>query len=323
MRFTLLSTTRSEPRTSEAAPSQPRTAPRRLSRLDAVPPPPAIWLIDQEACAEYEAFVAHHPAGSLYHTLAWSRACERAGFGQALPLAAMREERIVAALPLLERSDDARSPRTLSSLPATPAAGVLNADDDSVEHLLHARVLRLAASRGIDRINWHLFDEPRAVHLNGAAPGWICAPLRPLIEFTSVEGGNPPRAAAVRIDRAIDARQHRDTTWRAAANVAAMLDPQAIVPKCTRVARVAGGAAFAWWVQFGFHVHVLAYEPATLTIAECVQIVGALARQADSAAAEWIDFPLPPTNNGWIGKILALERVRVSAEKRELLAAHV
>ncbi|MFO0837997.1 MAG: hypothetical protein U1D55_05675 [Phycisphaerae bacterium] len=288
-------------------------------RSEPVPAPPAVWLIDQPTCAEHEHFVARHPAGLLYHTLAWMRACEQVGLGRATPLAAVRDERFVAVLPLVETISSSGE-RALVSVSAAPAAGVLNADDELVEHLLRGRVRRLAESRGVAHVTWHAFAPPQSLHDTGSSPGWIIAPLRGLLGVALGSGASDPnRAAAVCLDAPLPDARSVGGWCQTPLLVASALADSRLMPRCTRVTLPDGTSASAWWTLFGLHAHVLAYSPAAIGIGACLHLAQAVARQAESGGAEWLDTPLPPTKNGWLGRLLSIDRLRISAEIREIV----
>jgi hypothetical protein len=96
----------------------------------------------------WEAFVASHPDGSVYHHPAWLQVLELAYGCQPVSLACEDEDgRIHGVLPLA-RTHGLVTGRGLASLPRTPVAGPLATDREAAGLLVRAAIGRLADEPG-------------------------------------------------------------------------------------------------------------------------------------------------------------------------------
>jgi len=99
--------------------------------------------VDPYTDARWEAFVAAHPDGLIYHHPAWLQVIEQAYGHQPLCLACEDADgRLRGVLPLFH-TRGLLTGRRLSSLPHTPVAGPLAQDDQALAALLCAAVERV------------------------------------------------------------------------------------------------------------------------------------------------------------------------------------
>jgi CelD/BcsL family acetyltransferase involved in cellulose biosynthesis len=110
--------------------------------------------IDPTQDSRWEAFVAAHPDGLIYHHPAWLTVLEQE-FGNASPCLACEDEagNLQGILPLawtkgLPLAPGARTGRRLSSLPRTPVAGALALHERATASLVDAAVERVGQARG-------------------------------------------------------------------------------------------------------------------------------------------------------------------------------
>lgn len=120
-------------------PQTPAVSPCRVAKLSA----------DRQA--EWDAYVASHPEGTLFHTVAW-RSAVRDAFGhQDIYLVALREERIVGALPMFLMASRIAG-RILVSVPYGVGGGII-ADDQVATVSLFDAVKRIARERRCSTID--------------------------------------------------------------------------------------------------------------------------------------------------------------------------
>jgi len=167
---------------------------------DATQAPLTVWEIDSDECPGWDALVQDHPHGTLFHTLAWRRAMLRRGMGRATYLAAMRGDRVVAILPLMMFARHPDAP-CLSSLPDCPAAGLLSVDEPALRTLWE-RLLLVARSRGVRRIEWARYATAGSLARTPTGPAWVCMSSREAAEIVAphdlvaVPALHSPKAAA-------------------------------------------------------------------------------------------------------------------------------
>lgn len=101
--------------------------------------------------AEWDAYVASHPEGTLFHTVAW-RGAVRDAFGhQDIYLVAIREDRIVGALPMFLMASRIAG-RILVSVPYGVGGGII-ADDHAATAGLFDAAKRIAHERRCSAID--------------------------------------------------------------------------------------------------------------------------------------------------------------------------
>jgi hypothetical protein len=190
--------------TLAVTPHAPAPFPELCSPDSAGPPeiPLSAWLVDQAICPEYDAYVAAHPQGTLFHRLEWRAALIDSGAGAPFYLMVMAGYRVAGVLPMLERNTERG--RVLESLPHTPVAGVL-ADDARAARFLLGWAARLAQQRSVAALVLRsLAALPRAG--GQEARSWTRLPLAALRGGVSgPTGGTPPmleRAAFASLDGA-------------------------------------------------------------------------------------------------------------------------
>lgn len=253
-------------------------------------PPTTVWLLDAPECPAYDRFVARHPAGTLYHTLAWRDALLGRRAGQAVYLVAMRGDEVVGVLPAFEAGGGADG-RRLVSLPHTPAGGLLVRDDAAAD-VLRSRAMELAERRGATGFFIRRFVPASAPRRAGASPGWLCVSVADLLERAG--GGGSP--AGVRFDDqelgagACGGPWRWDRGW-----LPAPLPPawSALNPLHLTFARSWAGVAppAAAWLSFGRHAHVLAWQAGGSRAAFWALLRDVAGRAAGGGATR-IDFPL-------------------------------
>lgn len=115
-----------------------------------------IGLLSQGERAQWDAFVASHPQGNIYHTLAW-QAVEQEGFGHpAYYLRAVRDGEFVGVLPLFLVKGIFG--RRLVSVPLRDRGGLLAIDTDVSGKLL-ASARELAGTLRCDYLELRSLDE--------------------------------------------------------------------------------------------------------------------------------------------------------------------
>lgn len=113
--------------------------------------PLRISQLDDATNPAWEAYVADHPRGTLFHTLTWAQAVQEA-FGHRLRyLAAWRDERLVGVFPLTEIKSRLAG-TLLVSVPYAIYGGTL-ADDEEAHRALLAQAQRLADRVGAQWID--------------------------------------------------------------------------------------------------------------------------------------------------------------------------
>jgi CelD/BcsL family acetyltransferase involved in cellulose biosynthesis len=137
--------------------------------------------VDPTTDPRWEAFVASHPDGLVYHHPAWLRVLELEYGHRPLGLACEDAEgRMVGVLALLHTRGlplgraSSRTGRRLSSLPRTPVAGPLASDPAAAAALVRAAVERVRAEPGT-----RLELKPLAADLDGVVDGLVRATWRP------------------------------------------------------------------------------------------------------------------------------------------------
>ena len=109
--------------------------------LSAVTDPVHVEDLGPRSEIAWDAYVELHPAGSIFHTLAWRNAVQRVFGHQAYYLTACRGPRIVGVLPLFLLASRYTG-RRLISVPYGVEGGIL-ADDDEAAGVLYTRAKAL------------------------------------------------------------------------------------------------------------------------------------------------------------------------------------
>lgn len=165
----------------------PGPDPGRMRTLQGAPL--SVWFVDQVVCPEYDAYVAAHPDGTLFHQLDWRAALIDSAAGEPFYLMVMAGHRVAGVLPLLEHTSG--QGRVLESLPHTPVAGVL-ADDAHTARVLLERAARLAQRRGVAALVLRSQSTHSAAGGDGA-PSWTRLPLAALRAAGAGPAGATPR----------------------------------------------------------------------------------------------------------------------------------
>ena len=118
----------------------------RASRSESAAP--RVVEVDPQWDPRWEAFVASHPDGLIYHHPAWLQVLERAYGHKPIPLAYEDADgQLQAVLPLF-RTRGLLTGRGLSSLPHTPVAGPLSRDDRALTAVVRAAIERVHREPG-------------------------------------------------------------------------------------------------------------------------------------------------------------------------------
>ena len=120
----------------------------RQSTIDNRQSPPIpcqVLELAQERCTEWDAYVAAHADGTLFHTLAWRDAVKGAFGHDDIYLAAVRKDRIVGVLPTFFVASRLAG-RMLVSVPYGVGGGIIADDDEAVSALFEA-IKQMAAKR--------------------------------------------------------------------------------------------------------------------------------------------------------------------------------
>jgi hypothetical protein len=286
----------------------------------AVEEPITVWLLDEVNCPPYTRFVRRHPDGSLYHTLAWRDALAASDVGRPCYLAAMRADRVVGAMPLFERQEPG-GPRTLVSLPATPGAGTLTAEDPVRERLWN-RALHLARKRNIRRFVIRRFSPADEADLDAASSTAFRVPLQALLDADDDERAERFCRLPLTAETLSHLSTPEDQTPRAR-NCAVLQHLQQAGHICECAALLDEGddvTGVVVWVRFERHAHVLACGPATAPDHVHRALLKLAAREAGRGGARWIDFPSHSNAAARLVRSLDCADVQVACERDVQLA---
>ncbi len=280
--------------------------------------PLTVWLMDQPECANYDEFLQRHPDAAFYHTLAWRDALLAGDTGEAFYLAAMRGEKVVGALPLIERRD-MWGRRRLVSLPATPIGGVV-ADDDEVETALLNRAAALARSRSVPTLVLRRFSSRAAVGRANAVRDWVRVPVKPFAPYACSYPADMLTYKAARFTPDVLEILRGGRPYAASAttdNMLASLAESEGLTECSLACGEDGRTVGALvWTLHNRHLHILAYGASgsdTITSRTLITSVLEPARLYD---AEWIDLPMPRRFDAWFDGLAKLAGVEVAIEER-------
>ena len=249
--------------------------------------PPTVWLLDEPDCPEYDEYVAHHPAGTIYHTLAWRAALADAGVGQPLYLVATQGEQVTGVLPLFE-TEVGEGRKRLLSLPHTPAVGVL-ADDAASGWLLQSRAVTLAELRGLDGPAVRVFRPMDT----SATPDWVRLPI-PDILTQAVSASTPPTHRSILVSELDDALPPAATSARPwLATLVANWPPGTKRPLHTVELDATGNVqAGATWLLDGQDVRVLTWLPADADRQAKTRVLNHIASSAGESGARRMELPV-------------------------------
>jgi hypothetical protein len=239
--------------------------------------PLTVWLMDEPECEAYERFAAEHPAAGLYHSLAWRDARRFGDGGTPSYLAALRGERVVGVLPLVEECD-LWGRRRLVSLPDTPACGPA-AEDAQVEAALFDKAASYAQSRGAAALAIRRFVRRSERPGAETAGGWLRVAARTLATIADSEQAN------IELTPVPD-----DSAYRLDARTTATMDHLRRAGIETGAAATRGGDSLIAWARLGFGLHVLHIDD----IGNALAASAALLRQAPQqrgTAIRWVDLP--------------------------------
>ena len=117
----------------------------RESVTTSVPSPCAVTRLTSATSTAWDEYVADHPGGTFFHTVAWREAVRDAFGHEDLYRVARRENRIVGVLPLFFVASRLAG-RMLVSVPYGVGGGIL-ADDDEATSKLLVEAKRIASDR--------------------------------------------------------------------------------------------------------------------------------------------------------------------------------
>ncbi len=110
-----------------------------------------VALLTADRRADWDTYVSSHQDGTLFHTSAWQRAVSEAFGHEAFYLAAVREGRMVGALPMFLVASRIAG-RMLVSVPYGVGGGIVADDDHVAGHLFEA------AKSSADKLNCPVID---------------------------------------------------------------------------------------------------------------------------------------------------------------------
>jgi hypothetical protein len=268
--------------------------------------PVTVWCVDTPSCPPYDEFVRAQAGQSLYHTLAWRDALAREGHGEPVYLMALAGEEVVGVLPLVEQSYGPGRAR-LTSLPATPCAGLLARDVAAATALLE-RATNYAKERGAAPPTCRTFG-PARLCPPGARREWGRLPLTSVTEdCQGAETAPPPgeaRMGGVLLAGTSAGPTGLDAILRNLAAAGGHPGHYTL--------RDAAGAAVgtAVWITRGTTAYVLRYEVAE-SVALVRQLLAQLVERWRREGAEQVDLGLPPQELGWVRQMLELPEAAVS-----------
>lgn len=293
-------------------------APAAVPASPTMPEPVTVWLMDEPECAAYDEFLQRHPDAGLYHTLAWRDALAAENTGEPFYLTAMRGQRVVGALPLVERRD-MWGRRRLVSLPATPVAGVI-ADDEQAETALLNRAATLAQSREISSLVLRQFAPRAAAGRGNAVRDWIRVPVK---QFAPYACSYPMDALTYKptplTPDVLDIlRNGRPYAASATSDnlLTALADADALT-ECSIAYGDEGRPVGALvWKHHHRHIHILAYGASGSDTMTCRTLIKSVLAPARLCGAKWIDLPLPRRFDAWFDGLAKLPGVDVAIEER-------
>ena len=292
----------------------PETAPAGPT----APEPVTVWLMDEPQCAAYDDFLQRHRDAGLYHTLAWRDALAAQNTGEPFYLAAMRGDRVVGALPLVERRD-MWGRRRLVSLPATPVAGVI-ADDEQTETALLNRAMTLAQSREVSSLLLRQFTPRAAAGRGNAVRDWIRVPVKQFAPYAcsypmDVLTYKPTPFTPDVLDLLRDGRPYAASTT--SDNLLTALADANALTECSIAYRDDGRSVGALvWKHHHRHIHILAYGASRSDTMTCRALIKSVLAPARLCEAEWIDLPMPRRFDAWFDGLAKLPGVDVAVEER-------
>lgn len=293
-------------------------APVAVPTMPTVSEPLTVWLMDQPECAVYDDFLRHHRAATIYHTLAWRDALLGGNTGEAFYLAAMRGEKVVGVLPLIERRD-MWGRRRLVSLPATPIGGVV-ADDEEVEMALLNRAAVLARSRNVPTLVLRRFSSRAAVGRGNAVRDWIRVPVKPFAPYACSYPADtltyrPARFTPDVLDILRDGRPYAASATTD--NMLASLAESDGLSECSVACGEDGQTVGALvWTLHNRHLHILAYGGSGSDTITSRTLITSVLEPARLCGAEWIDLPMPRRFDAWFDGLAKLPGVDVAIEER-------
>lgn len=306
----------------EAPPSDNPTAQNALRGFVADPPiaaaPLTVWLIDEADCEDYAAFVSNCPQASIYHTLAWRRALLAGSADTPFYLAAMRGDRMVGCLPLVEQVHWLGKTR-LVSLPRTPAAGPVAEDAEA-----RAALLGMAAHVADRHRAELLIREYHAPSEAGAAPPTdrrspthVRASLSEFAAVCESMNGNETntcRHTPLTRDvlRVLPAERRRGSFGVTAAMLRELARCDVLAECLTHVDANGRTVAAVVWALHGRMAHVLAWGSSGTAEALLSELGRRLAELAAREKAEWIDLPIPSNSESWSERLAGLHGAQVA-----------
>ncbi len=269
---------------SAARPIHPQAVPN--SREAAAPAEaPGVWLVGDDDCREYDAFVRAHPRAGLFHSLAWRDAVSAARLGRPRHLALISGDGAKGVLPIFEQRD-ADGRLTWATSASSPPVGAL-ADDSVTRFLLLSRAQHAAESRGVGGVLTDAyFDAATAIDEASAvgATGWLRVPVGRAHRLASGDDGAPSVELA-----AVDFAALRGRILPPTSTLLARLAADGTVE--LRAARLEGGdprGACIWLVD-GSRAVVLWHDlPAN--VATLRRAIRALAWQAGECGAYTLEL---------------------------------
>ena len=306
----------------EAPPNDTSTAVSAPSGFVAAPPiaaaPLTVWLIDEADCEDYDAFVTNCPQASIYHTLAWRLALLAGSADTPFYLAAMRGDRMVGCLPLVEQVHWLGRSR-LVSLPRTPAAGPVaeDAEAHAALHHLAAHVARRHRAELLIREYHAPSAEDTASPTDGRSPIHVRASLSEFAAVCQSKNGHATdtcRHTPLTRDvlRVLPAERRRGSFGVTAAMLCELSRCGVLAECLAHVDATGRTVAAVVWALHGRIAHVLAWGSSGPAEALMPELGRRLADLAAREKAEWIDLPIQPISDSWTERLIGLRGAQLA-----------